>query len=236
MRGRRWVPPSISGTPKRRSVKPSLASSVAMRRSHQSASSSPPARHQPEIAAIVGLGEIRREKPSGPSWKLEPRPEALDRLEVGAGAEGQLAGAGDHQHARLVVVDEVPVGLGQQAGGGPVDRVAALLAVDRDDRRRAAALVGDRVGHAREASQTVHTGARRGPRACAVQIPPRACGPVPTGSRPFRGSPEPRYQPTRLRSSVGLACFLALLQPALERTRAASPAPRRRAPRRGRRK
>ena len=67
MRGRRCVPPSISGTPKRRSVNPSLASSVAMRRSHQSASSRPPARHQPEIAAIAGLGEIRRVKPSGPS-------------------------------------------------------------------------------------------------------------------------------------------------------------------------
>ena len=58
MRGRRCVPPSISGTPQRRSGKPSAESSVAIRRSHQSASSSPPARHQPEIAAIVGFGEI----------------------------------------------------------------------------------------------------------------------------------------------------------------------------------
>ena len=91
MRGRRWVPPSISGTPKRRSVKPSLASSVAMRRSHQSASSSPPARHQPEIAAIVGFGEIRRREAERAVLELEPRGEALDRLEVGAGAEGQLA-------------------------------------------------------------------------------------------------------------------------------------------------
>ena len=40
--------------------------SSAIRRSHQSASSSPPARHQPAIAAIVGLGEARRVKPSGP--------------------------------------------------------------------------------------------------------------------------------------------------------------------------
>ena len=66
MRGSRWVPPSISGTPQRRSGKPSAAVGVATRRSHQRASSRPPARHQPEIAAIVGLEAIRRVKPSGP--------------------------------------------------------------------------------------------------------------------------------------------------------------------------
>ena len=66
IRGRRWVPPSISGTPKRRSVNPSLASAVATRRSHHSASSSPPAKHQPEIAAIVGFEARRRVNPSGP--------------------------------------------------------------------------------------------------------------------------------------------------------------------------
>ena len=56
----------MSGTPQRRSGKPSAEFSVAMRRSHQSASSRPPARHHPEIAAIVGFGEITRENPSGP--------------------------------------------------------------------------------------------------------------------------------------------------------------------------
>ena len=66
MRGSRWVPPSISGTPQRRSRQPNCAVSVAIRRSHQSATSSPPATHQPEIAAIVGFGEVRCVKPSGP--------------------------------------------------------------------------------------------------------------------------------------------------------------------------
>ena len=66
MRGSRCVPPSTSGTPQRRSGKPSADSWVAIRRSHHSASSSPPARHQPEIAAIVGFGEITRLIPSGP--------------------------------------------------------------------------------------------------------------------------------------------------------------------------
>jgi hypothetical protein len=46
-----------------------LASAVAIRRSHQSASSRPPARHQPEIAAIVGFVGVSRVKPSGPSGR-----------------------------------------------------------------------------------------------------------------------------------------------------------------------
>src|SRR3954452_21389282 len=68
-RGSRCVPPSISGTPQRRSAQPSTAVSVAMRRSHQSASSRPPARHQPEIAARVGFDGVNRLKPIGPSGR-----------------------------------------------------------------------------------------------------------------------------------------------------------------------
>ena len=64
--GRRCVPPSISGTPQRRSAQPKVAVVVATRRSHHSASSKPPARQWPEMAAIVGLGDSRRVKPSGP--------------------------------------------------------------------------------------------------------------------------------------------------------------------------
>jgi hypothetical protein len=56
----------MSGTPQRRSVQPNRASSVAIRRSHHSASSRPPAKHQRLIAAIVGFGGVRRVKPSGP--------------------------------------------------------------------------------------------------------------------------------------------------------------------------
>ena len=42
-RGRRTVPPSMSGTPQRRQNTPNTASRAATRRSHQIASSSPPA-------------------------------------------------------------------------------------------------------------------------------------------------------------------------------------------------
>ena len=43
MRGSRTVPPSISGTPQRRQNTPKVAPRAATRRSHISASSSPPA-------------------------------------------------------------------------------------------------------------------------------------------------------------------------------------------------
>ena len=74
IRGSRCVPPSIRGTPKRRSVKPKRALGVATRRSHHSASSKPPARHQPETAAIVGFGDASRVKPSGPSGRSSRGP------------------------------------------------------------------------------------------------------------------------------------------------------------------
>src|SRR5881227_1517786 len=45
----------------------SLHDALPIRRSHQSASSSPPARHQPEIAAMVGFDGVRRVNPIGPA-------------------------------------------------------------------------------------------------------------------------------------------------------------------------
>ena len=66
-RGRRWVPPSTRGTPQRRSKRPKVDCGVAIRMSHQSASSTPPARHQPSTAAIAGLAGVSRVGPIGPS-------------------------------------------------------------------------------------------------------------------------------------------------------------------------
>src|SRR5215472_27632 len=54
-RGSRIVPRSISGTPNRRQYTPKTASRAATRRSHQSASSSPPATAGPSIAAMTGF-------------------------------------------------------------------------------------------------------------------------------------------------------------------------------------
>lgn len=66
-RGRRTVPPSMRGTPQRRQNTPNTASSSATRRSHQSASSRPPATACPLTAAITGLDSRRRVGPIGPS-------------------------------------------------------------------------------------------------------------------------------------------------------------------------
>src|SRR6185437_13518927 len=65
-RGSRTVPPSISGTPQRRQNTPNFAVSDATRRSHHSASSSPPATAYPSTAAITGLESKCRVGPIGP--------------------------------------------------------------------------------------------------------------------------------------------------------------------------
>ena len=66
IRGSRTVPRSHSGTPKRRQNTPKTASSAATRRSHQSASSRPPATANPSTAATTGFLSVRRVGPIGP--------------------------------------------------------------------------------------------------------------------------------------------------------------------------
>ena len=77
------------------------------------------------------------------------------------------------QHARLVVGLEAQVGLVQRRRGRAVDGVAAVLAVDRDQRGGAAALVADRLrrrGRARAAVARLSQLARR------CYQPPRQLG------------------------------------------------------------
>ena len=75
------VPPSTSGTPHRRQKTPKVAVSSITRRSHQSASSMPPATAYPDTAAIVGLESSMRVGPMGPSpvglTRLPSLPSAL---------------------------------------------------------------------------------------------------------------------------------------------------------------
>ena len=101
---------------------------MAIRRSHHSASSSPPARHQPEIAAIVGFEAREAGEAERAVWPLvEPGVDrrlrvvaaevggALgERLQVGAGAERLRTLAGEHQGAGVVVGLEVVKALGEQ--------------------------------------------------------------------------------------------------------------------------
>jgi hypothetical protein len=64
-------------------------------------------------------------------------------LEVAAGAEGVLAGAGQHPHERGVVVAEARPGVEQLAREHRPDRVHALRPVDRDHGHRAVLLVAE---------------------------------------------------------------------------------------------
>ena len=101
-RGRRMVPRSISGTPKRRQKMPNTAPSPTTRMSAHSASSMPPATACPSTAAITGLVSRSRLGPIGamvlcpPSSRFFSRIAGRDHLQVGAGAEIS-AGAGEHR-------------------------------------------------------------------------------------------------------------------------------------------
>ena len=206
---------------------------MAIRRSHHSASSSPPARHQPEIAAIVGFGEVTRREAERPARVVQPRREGLDRLQVGSRAERHAARAGHDEHARVVVGLEAVVAVGQQLGGGAVDRVAPLLAVDREDepRRRAARRSRGPCGHF---LRRVHIAA--GARAASI-------GGAETPLLARRGPGDPgvaavsagRYQPTRLRRCAALRCSLRWSEDRLERTSRGSRPTRRRSRCRARR-
>ena len=123
-------------------------------------------------AAIVGLWRsVQREGPRIPS--RSPRlwastSSALGRhhrlavemaLEVAAGAEGVLSGAGQDRDQRLLVVAEPGPGIDELAVGLGADRVHPLGAVDRDHRDRAAPLVANLLVLHR--SPSIRSGPRR---------------------------------------------------------------------------
>ena len=95
-------------------------SGLAIRRSHQSASSSPPARQWPLIAAIVGLGEASRVKPSGPPGASASSVSSAFRS--APAQKAPLARAGEDEHVGVVVGAEALEGLEQRRRGGAVDR------------------------------------------------------------------------------------------------------------------
>ena len=88
-RGRRMVPRSISGTPKRRQKMPKVASSATTRMSAQSASSMPPATAKPSTAAITGF--VNRSR-LGPIGAIESWP-PISRFLLGSPAATALRSA-----------------------------------------------------------------------------------------------------------------------------------------------
>ena len=128
-RGSRTVPPSISGTPQRRQNTPNTALSSTTRRSHQQASSSPPATAWPATAAITGFCSAMRVGPIGPSPSGSTRLPALDRrrLQIGAGAE-RAALAVEHRDARVAVGVEGAERVGEAAPSARRPRCAPRAA------------------------------------------------------------------------------------------------------------
>ena len=122
---------------------------MAIRRSHQSASSTPPARHQPSTAAIAGFDGVSRVGPIGPSGWSTSRSIALRS----APAQKASPPAPVRTRTRALVVGlEVAQALAEQLGRGRVDRVAALGPVDRQHRGGADPLVAKLPAHPTVAS------------------------------------------------------------------------------------
>ena len=104
-RGSRTVPPSTSGMPKRRQNTPKSAFDATTRRSHQMASSRPPATAKPSTAARTGLDVTNRVGPMG------PRPSSL----TGRGSPSEKA----FRSAPAQKVPPVPVSTATPAASSP---------------------------------------------------------------------------------------------------------------------
>ena len=98
------------------------------------------------MAAMVGLVGVRRVKPSGPS--SIPSRGANDSIALrSAPAQNDTPPAPVSTSTRASSsASKRAVALGEQRRRGPVDRVPALLAVDREHRGGTAALIGHLVG------------------------------------------------------------------------------------------
>ena len=125
------MPSSTSGSP-------NAAVSSAMRKSVASASSSPPPRHQPWMAAIVGIGSaampfvdvagVRVVSGDGGRVRLG------ELVDVGAGGE-RLPGSRDHDAATAADVSSAER-VEKLALHGAGERVQLLLALQREDADR----------------------------------------------------------------------------------------------------
>ena len=129
IRGSRCVPPSISGTPQRRSRQPNFADrrddpQVAPQRELEAAGD--------RVAAAPRRSSAWGRCSPGEAERAAARVglERLDRLQVGPGAEGLVARPGDDQHARVLVLAERVEVLEQLGGRRAVDRVAPFRPVD----------------------------------------------------------------------------------------------------------
>ena len=92
------------------------------------------------LAMLIEQGALAFER-----WFDTPAPR--DVMWRAVEAVRDPTGAGQHEHARIVVGLEGPIALRQLLGRGTVDGVAPLGAVDRQHRRRADPLVANLPAH-----------------------------------------------------------------------------------------
>ncbi|HKN40544.1 MAG TPA: hypothetical protein VJ456_15715 [Acidimicrobiia bacterium] len=143
----------MKGTPQRRLRAPNSALAEA------NAEVAPAGQLHPAGEAVAVDGGDRRLARVEVGEADGPRPlgvgvaeQLVEVLQVGAGAERAVTGAGDHQHVGRVVGGEGVDPLGQTHGHGGGDAVVGLGPVERDQ-RDGAALVDE---------QLVHTGTSLG--------------------------------------------------------------------------
>ena len=140
------MPPAPAASPTRGSGSANLACSEAMMMSQASAISKPPPMATPLTAAITGLSR---------SWRLVSPPKPLGGLcgrspvlalqlgvilEVVAGAERLVAGAGDDGDPQVGVGGELVEGIRQLLVRHRVQRVVDLGTIDGDDQQVAVGL------------------------------------------------------------------------------------------------
>ena len=150
------APPPSAASPTLGSGKPNSAWSDATARSQAATISAPPPRHRPFTAAITGFHRSKRVvMPAKPPGRILVRAGRRQRLEVGAHAEGAIAGGGDDGHAqRRIGGVEIERAIELEVRV-PMQRIEHLGAIDRDRQDRVLALEpqvvkggrGRRIGH-----------------------------------------------------------------------------------------
>ena len=134
MRGSRCTPPPPAISPTRGSGSANSAFSAAMMMSQASAVSNPPPIAQPFTAAISGLSRLKRwVMPAKPFGPVRPAASCRLHLQVVAGGERALAGAGDDAHPQVVARGELVPHGGEFVVRIGVQRVQHLGPVQRDD-------------------------------------------------------------------------------------------------------
>ena len=152
IRGNRWVPPAPATVPILALVIANDALFAATRRSQARASSRPPVKQKPSIAAIVGFEFSSSALFSRRQWFMKSlnflgEPEVLRRIEIHSGGE-ELIAAGKDDAAHFGVVIQLGEGVLDFMHHLETDSIALFGPVESQDCRRSFFRQFDcRIGH-----------------------------------------------------------------------------------------